>query len=62
MARPSLCLPASSASIAMPATSVPLSPELGIDRGQHVALVERVKNFGRAHDFEIAKHGALLRA
>ena len=35
-------------------------PDLGKDRGQHVALVELVEQARRAHDFEIAQHPALL--
>ena len=35
--------------------------EFGVDRRQHVALVERVEDLRRAHDFEIAEDVLLLR-
>ena len=35
--------------------------ELGIDRGQQVALVEGVKDFGRAHELQVAGRAALRR-
>ena len=35
--------------------------ELGIHRGDHVALVEIVEQLGRAHDLEIGERRALLR-
>ena len=61
MARPSPCLAGDLGQRGQAGDVGAAFAELGIDRGQHVALVERVENFDRAHDFEIGHAAALDR-